>query len=480
MNGYINSLPPYCAGSEQPVRDMAERHTQYHSGKERVRSMVNPVTAADSADKPEGKRRRVSLSDDMPRLTLAESNAAHHEPGSAPINTTVVVQPGRPGSYLFDSRALKTALCNLTNNDLSRADFIVLSNRYGYQGPLRRFPVETLQPYDWLALKEQARRQILRCHPSSLAQLPPQAITCDICMTVYMQLKSAMLSLVPDPLKNSFFTKLIEVYPLGLLDIPTEERTSEHLLAACCACSAILDRLSDGERTVELVTEACQRTGYGLQYIPEQQRSYELCLNACKKHEMALEHVPNQFKTKELYRVALTKSGRAYRRLPEQLAKSAEWQQLACQQDGEALQWIPKEQHTTDLLEAACRSCWAALKFIDKDTITYEMCRLAHANRPLLAYTYIPDQHMDDTMRWQVCSTTHDRQLCQRFKPNIAGFYERLLRENPEAGLEWVPEEERTASLCLLACQKRGYDLELVPERYRTPQTKHTLSLIHI
>ena len=423
-----------------------------------------------SHDEPASKRRQVSLADEVHRLTLTAPPVPGCEPDSALVESTVTARSSRPASTVADRRVLKVALRNLSNDVLSPADFIALVNHFGYHTPLHNFPCSTLQPSAWLALKERARLQILQCHPCLLAQLAPEAVTCDICLSVYMQREGEMLSLVPGPLKNSFFTKLIERHPWGLLDIPACERTFEHLLQACCANSELLDKLSDRERTAELVTEVFQRTGYGLAYIEEQQRSYDLCLRACKTNGMALEHVPQPLKNNELCRVALTMCGQAYRWLPEELSKSYQWQLLACQKDGAALKWIAKDLHDNDLLEAACRNRWEALMFIDKDRITYQMCCLALVHCPILAYEYIPDHHMDETMRWRICSTTYDRGLCERVKPNTANFYTRLLQENPKASLLWIPEEDRTDEHYLLACQNSGSDLKLVPEQYRTEQ----------
>ena len=210
---------------------------------------------------------------------------------------------------------------------------------FGYHSPLDNFAL-ALQPSDWLALKEHNRQQILQLSPSFLRQLPPEVVTCDICMNIYTRLEGTMISWVPERLKEPFFTQLVERHPRAILDIPVQERTFALLRNACCADCDLLDKISESERTAKLVSVVLQQTGHGLQYIPPAERSYELCLQACQANGMALAHVPEAVKDGEICRVALPGCGQAYRWLPEWLAKSYKWQLLACRTDGAALQWI--------------------------------------------------------------------------------------------------------------------------------------------
>ena len=411
--------------------------------------------------------RRVSHCNQTSRLTQAEATTSKCQPDTAAAQTTVVVQHGRPASATFEHMALKTALQNLTHRCLSPGDFVVLVNRFGYHAPLDHFAL-TLQPYDWLALKEHNREQILQSNPSFLRQLPPEVVTCDICMSIYMRLEGTMISWVPERLKESFFTQLVEHDPRAILDIPVQERTVELLRQACCAHCDLLDQISERERSAELVSVVFQHTGHGLQYIPPAERSYELCLKACQANGMALRHVPEALKDDEICRVALTLCGQAYRWLPERLAKRRTWQLLACQRDGAALQWIAKDRHSNILLTAACRNNGLALMFIDEQRITPLMSRLAFASHPSQSRSYIPEHHMDETMRLAICYTTDDRLLCERLGLNTAEFYEQVLQKNPASSLNWIPVTARTPTHYLLACTKNGADLELVPVQYRS------------
>ena len=415
---------------------------------------------------PAGKRRRISLSDEVHRLTLAETTGSP----DLPVKATVAAQPSVLHRAVADRRALKTALYKLTNDALSPADFVMIVNHFGYQPLLHDVPLDTLRPFHWLALRERARRQILRHQGSLLALLPQAAITCDLLLAAYRSTRKAMFSLVPERLKDSFFTRLIERYPVAILDIAAKEQTFSRLLSACCRNSAMLWNLPSQKRTAALAIEVCQRTGYGLEYIAEQQRSYTLCLKACKTNGKALEHVPPPLKNDELCRAALLTYGLAYRWLPKELAQKEDWQLLACQQDGSVLKWIPPKLHDNALLKAACRSDGAALMFIDKDRITYEICRLACSQDASAACQYIPLRHLDATLRYLICSTTDDDQLCERFSIKTADFYERVLQANHQASLKWVPTQCRTAAHYLLACQNKGADLKLVPEQQRTPE----------
>ena len=453
---------------DSPIASYPQAPVPYAAVQHKAEQQVNG--SPKPQDHLEGKKRAVSLSDAVHRLTLTEPPAPQCQPVAAAAPTVVTVQPALFGSAAPNRHRLKTALYNLYSDQLSPADFVILVNRFGYCYPLYNFPVTTLSPPDWLALNEDACLQIAEDNGCSLQQMPPQVITCDICLSAHMRWGDTMFDDVPARLTDSFFTTLVQRYPSTVLNIPLKERTFERLLAACSVHIEILEKLSDRERTVALVTEIIQRTGDGLQYLGQQQRSYELCLQACKNNGGALKHVPYELKTDELCRVALATCAQAYRWLPEALSKSAQWQLLACQQDGAILHWIPKEQHNTTLLEAACRSNGIALAIIDKDSITAEMCRLGCANSARKACQYIPERLLNEQLRWQICCTTYDRLLCEYFKPNTVDFYERLLRENSKASLKWVPEKSRNAVHCRLACQRRGSDIEFVPAQHRTPE----------
>ena len=384
--------------------------------------------------------------------------------------TAAVATPPCPPLSGPARHLLKKALYNLTHNCLSPGDFIVLVNRFGYHEPLHGFPLETLQPSDWLALTERGGQQIVRENGSFLAQLPPQLITCKLCVAAYRSYRKKLFKLIPERLKEPFYTQLIKKHPCAILHIPSKERTFERLLAACCASRWLLSRLTPKQKTVGLLIEVCRRSGYGLELIPEQNRSYDLCLQACKDWGANLMYVPERFKNDEICRLALSTYGQAYRWLPERLSKNPEWQLLACLASGAVLEWVPKEQHNSALYKAACSNSEKALKFIDADKITYEMCRLACSHGALHTGEEIPERYLDEQLRWQICSNTYFCHSCDRFKSNTACFYEKLLRKNRWATLAWVPEQYRGPIHYLLACQNRGLDLDLVPFEHRTPE----------
>ena len=411
-----------------------------------------------------GQRRQVSLCDEIDRLTLTEPPAPQCE---AAATTPTTVAPQLP---LFDRTALKTALHNLVNNALSSADFIMLAHRFGYHYPLHNFPLDTLQPSDWLALRERVRRQIVQHDGTVLLKLPPAAITCHICIAAYYTYGKELFKLIPARLQEPFYNLLIELRPFAVLEIPPSQRTFKRLLAACCADPSLLCELADGDRSTALLTELCRRTGCGLTYLPDAKRSYGLCLKACQQWGQHLEHVPDRHKDSRLCWAALSNQPLAFQWLPKKLAQKAHWQLAACQREGCVLEWIPQALHNNTLLEAACRNNAMALMYIKEEQITYRMCLLACAQSAFGASQHIPDRHLDEDMRWRLCLAINDRQLCEQFMPKTANCYERLLRENSSATLEWVPEESRTADHYLLACQKRGADLELVPEQHRTPE----------
>ena len=469
MNDYLSSSSLYSTLSAPVVRSLAPPLVQCHTQKERFHSIANPLAAGQPQDQPASKRRRISLSDAVHGLTLAQPNDSRGEPDTA--DTKVAAQPVSGCHATPKCRTLKAALYNLANNDLSAADFIVLVNRYGDLPALHNFPVSTLQPSDWLAINVRACEQILQRDGSLLAQLPAQMITCYLCVAAYNCCGADMFEQVPEHLRDSFFSKVVHLCPARVTEIPAAWRTPERVLDACCVDDGLLPYLSDEDRSVDLVIKVCEMTGAGLEFIPPSQRSYALCLKACEHSAKALKYVPEELKDEELCRTALSTGGLAYRWLPAELAKTYEWQMRACLKDGAVLEWIPKEQHDEDLRLAACLSSWQALEFIDPKHITYKMChQICARNRAMQAGQYIPKEHLDEPMRWLICSTTYDSQTCERFKPDTANFYEQLLHKNRWARLEWVPEEEQGTVHYLPACKNYGGELEHVPFEYRTPE----------
>ena len=468
MHPYMTSLSVHSAVQCLPARNLTEQAPQ--NGVRTGRPHKNPSATGCPRCEPENKKRKVSLSDGVHYFTLAETPVALCQPVTSAMQSTVVAQSSQTASTVPDRRAIKTALEHLAAKALNRADFIVLVNRFGYHEPLHSFPLSRLHPADCRALTEQACQQIVQRDGSFLAQLAPEAITCDLCIGAYKECGKAMFKWVPERLEKPFFAKVIEMSPSALFDIPAKKRTFAQRLAACCADNYLLTVLTCEERTVELVTEVCLRTGYGLEYLPFAKRRYDLCLKACQTSGKALKYVPFCHKNAVLCRAALSTYGQAYRWLPKELSQRDEWRLLACQQDGAALQWIAQNEHDQKLHKAACKSNPKALMFIKPQLITYELCELACSQGARYAGPYMPKHRLDETLRWRICLNASIVEQCAGFKPNAANFYEKMLSENYLCSLAWVPEQDRTPAHYLPACQNHGNDLQLVPEHKRTPQ----------
>ena len=452
MDHFIGALSLYGQIFQLPVLPSPERQVKGHIGTGRTVSLVNPRDTGPLRREPQAKRRQLSRTDPLHSITLAEPTE-------------------RAARTVHNRHTIKTSLHNLACNNLSPLDFTVLVNQFGYATALHSFPLEALQPSDWLALRERACQQIVRRNPSFLPQLPAAAITCNTCIAAYRtDKKEEVLQWVPDRLKDSFLKKIIPRYPLVVLKLANHEQTFERLVQACCAYGGILAELPTDKISISLVTEVCRRTGEGLSYLPEKERSYELCLKACKASGDALQYVPEALKDVKLCRAALSTYGRAYRWFPEKLALRDDLQLLACKRDGAALQWIPQCLHTNELLIAACRSNGDALKFIEPKKITYEMCLLACRSDARSARDHIPEEYLDEQIRWLICIASGDPLVHERFRPDTDSFYETLLKKCKWAALDWVPAQYLTPRHYLAACQNCGTELQAVPLEYRTPQ----------
>ena len=190
-------LPPFC--TQAGVHHAAVQSRAEQQAKDDPKSHGQPASNA----------RRLSLCAAAHRLTLAELPVALCEPVTTVMRTTAPT-PCRPAHAGPERNLIKKALFNLTNSRLSPADFIVLVNRFGYHEPLHDFPLDTLQPSDWLALTERALQQILPENCYFLTQLPPQAITSEICVEVYSK---GLFELFPDRFKAPFLHSSLKNTP---------------------------------------------------------------------------------------------------------------------------------------------------------------------------------------------------------------------------------------------------------------------------
>ena len=78
---------------------------------------------------------------------------------------------------------------------------------------------------------------------------------------------------------------------------------------------------------------------------------YQICEIACRQDGYALQFVPEKLHTKELY-------------------------EMACERNGWALQYVPKEFRTEKLCEIACKQNGYALRYVPEEFRTKKLCKI--------------------------------------------------------------------------------------------------------
>lgn len=160
---------------------------------------------------------------------------------------------------------------------------------------------------------------------------------------------------------------------------------------------------------------------------------------------------------------------------------------------GDALQWVPDEQLTDEMLELACRHHGVALRHVDAERITATLCHVA-VSQDAVALQHVPVWYRSAALcRQAVVSVgatiaftpTYHRtaHLCGLAMQNLqeadfmrhfpegiftVEWYQSVLRSSPHV-FKWVPARMRTEAVVLAAVRVSGMALKYVPLRSRSP-----------
>lgn len=154
-------------------------------------------------------------------------------------------------------------------------------------------------------------------------------------------------------------------------------------------------------RTYKLCLEAVKQYGMALPYVPEEIKTAEMCLVAVKQDGNALEYIPNKLKTYELCLIAVKQNGLALLCVPMEL-RTYNLCLVAVKQNGNALDYVPKnsifggmpttnelvginsisevlefeqsQENVRKLCLEAVQQNGRALQYVPKKLRTYELC----------------------------------------------------------------------------------------------------------
>jgi Domain of unknown function (DUF4116) len=243
----------------------------------------------------------------------------------------------------------------------------------------------------------------------------------------------------------------------ALYHVPEHEITPELCWLAVEQDGQALAHVPKKHRTPELFRLAIEQDGMALEFVPKDKKTPELCRIAVEQDVEALYYVPDDCITDELCRIAIEQDGMALAHIPEE-CRTPELCRLALKQNGRVLCYVPHdltspislEVMISDLYQIAVEQNGLALEHVPKKYRTPELCRIA-VEQNGDALEYVPEDYKT---------------------PNL---YQIAVEQNGLA-LTCVPENKRTSELCCLAVEQDRHALRFVPEEHRKPELMALIS----
>ena len=194
-----------------------------------------------------------------------------------------------------------------------------------------------------------------------------------------------------------------------------------------------------------------------LSHIGVKARTPALCRLVCQHNGEALAHVPATVLKDhpELYEIACTNNGMALQFI-EPAARSLALCQAAVTSCAKALTLVPETHRSAELYRLACRKSGAALQYIDSTERTDELCQLAiNAERQSqLAFPYLAARMITQDLCERVC---HDYIIYLEHIPahlNPWPLYRSAIAKLGAHALWHIPRKHRTAALCAEALER--------------------------
>jgi len=170
---------------------------------------------------------------------------------------------------------------------------------------------------------------------------------------------------------------------------------------------------------------------------------FEPTINFCKYYPRTLDRIPAEVQQQ-------------YPRIPK----------ITCQQNGQALQFVPEPLKTKELCRVACQQYIWALQFVPEKLKTEEMCTIA-CQQHGQALKFVPDRLRTAAMCTIACQQDGWALESVPESLKIEEMCTIACQQNGQA-LEFVPEALKTEKVCTIACQQNGQALKFVPDQFRT------------
>lgn len=183
---------------------------------------------------------------------------------------------------------------------------------------------------------------------------------------------------------------------------------------------------------------------FGISFLQEQRDktfSADFYFAIVQQDGEALEYVPKNLKIEEMCLAAVKQNGMSLKYVPKDL-QTEEMCLIAVEQNGNALRYVPENRRTESISLASVKQKGWVLEFVPKHLLTKEICLTAvqHYGE---AFELVPEHLQTEEMC--LAAVQHDGSL-----------------------LKYVRQDLRAKAICLAAVQQNGWALRYVPSLLRT------------
>lgn len=200
-------------------------------------------------------------------------------------------------------------------------------------------------------------------------------------------------------------------------------------------------------------------------WVPESLRDEDLYRTVVRNDCWNLQYVPDQYKTVVMCEDAVADNGLVLQFVGERLI-SPLLCLMAIHSNSEAVEYLPKDMDIETIRKKAVAQKGSALALIS--VRTKELCEAAVSNDGL-ALQFVPENLLSEDL---ILKAVTENGKALRFVPEnlrTEGICKEAVKSSADA-LQYVPEDIRDQDLCYSAVSRNGLMLRFVPENLRTPE----------
>lgn len=226
------------------------------------------------------------------------------------------------------------------------------------------------------------------------------------------------------------------------------------------------------EKSQLVCNTALENNGLALQYIPKNLIDQEMCIKAISQNALALQFVPEKLMNETIITFALFKNGLALKFVPDNL-KNNFYSEEAMKNNPNALQFVKELHQTEDIILNAVEKDGLLLRYAYMKS--KEACVKAIKNNRE-AGNYIPDYLINDNDLIKLLMMEdllkQNGMLLKDFDNPSIEMCKIAVEQNGYA-IMYVPKNNQTLELCILAVSKFCFSLQFINEDFKEACEKH-------